>query len=229
MTKKNGESTLQERNTDSENLSETTPRRFFNYLCVFYPEDERHMRILHMLERYPLMYRLCYILHCNDCYSQKDIDKWLLKHDTCDFKVGDTKKPHIHCLIKLKTSMTISAMSKTVGGLHVEVCHDVSNSLRYFLHDTPESWDKFQYDSSKLCGDSKLIGLCAQRNSYYIQLQRLCELFDCEHGLKTVINFVAENPAYQDTFERFQYLIVACNTDERSRSVSASNVINNLI
>jgi len=54
-------------------------------------------------------------------------------------------------------------------------------------------------------------------------LTTLCELFDSEHGLKSVIEFVANNPSYQETFEKFQYLIVACNNDERARRLSASN------
>jgi len=169
MPKKNGEPTLAERNTNQGNLGQIS-ERFRNYLCEFYPEDDRHMRILHMLERYPQMYRICYILHDKDIYSSDDIEKWQKNHPTeeCPHKVGESKKMHIHCLITCKNAVTPSAMSKTLGGLYVKICKDVCNSLRYFLHDTPDSWDKWQYMPEQLNGDSKYRSMCSQRNSYYI-------------------------------------------------------------
>ena len=51
-------------------------------------------------------------------------------------------------------------------------------------------------------------------------MRTLCNLFDCEHGLRSLIDFVSVNPQYCDTFERFQNFIIAVNADERSRDFS---------
>lgn len=50
-------------------------------------------------------------------------------------------------------------------------------------------------------------------------------MFDSEHGLESVISFVALNPAYQDTFEKYQYLIVAVNNDNRARTLPRNSLL----
>lgn len=234
MPKKDGTKNLPERNTDPENLAEDNapsgecdssdkPARFRNFLCEFYPDDDKHMNILAMLNRYPQMFKVVYILHNKDVWDDDSIKKYKDKHNgDCPYNKGESKKAHIHCLVVNRSPISVSSMSRTLGGLHVKVCRDVDASLRYFIHDTFDSWGKAPYSPDNMFGDSKLISRLAQRNSYYIQLQTLCHLFDSEHGLRSVIDYVADRPEYQETFERFQYLIVACNTDERARTSNSA-------
>lgn len=218
---------LRERNTNEKNLQEPSDKKSHNFLFVFYPDDDKHMKILSMLKRYPRLYRVVYILHDKDCWSDDDIIKYKNEHDgECPYNAGVSKKPHIHCVCNYKSLVKASSFSQKIGGTYCMICNDIYGTLQYFIHDTPDSWHKFQYGVDKLCGDEKYISLLSQQNGYYIQLQTLCHLFDSEHGLRSVIDYVAENPQYQETFERFQYLIVACNVDERSRCTS-NQLINN--
>lgn len=216
MPKKDGSLTLKERNTAPECLG--SDKRCNSFCCILYPDDAKHERILQMLLRYPQIYRLVYILHDRDVYLQRDIDAEILKYGEAKHEVGESKKAHYHVFIRYKNSVSPSSFSNSLGGIFVEAVSDSYSYLRYMLHDTPDSWDEFSYLPQDLRGDSKLIGMLSQRNDYYIQLSHLCNLFDCEHGLRHLVNYVTTYPQYSDTFERFQNFLIAVNSDERSRS-----------
>lgn len=220
MPKKDGSLTLRERNCAPECLG--SEKRTNDFACILYPDDPKHERVLQMILRYPQMYRVVYILHDKDCWSKED------EEENSNHVAGTSKKAHYHVFIRSKRNTTCSAFSVSLGGVFVQAVSDPCSYLRYMIHDTPDSWDKFQYLPEAMKGDSKLIGMLAQRNDYYIQLSELCEHLDCEHNLKHVINYVAQYPRFQETFQRFQYLIVACaQQEERHLRASDSTAFKN--
>lgn len=205
--------TLRERNTNPQNLVEENNRKSNAFCFVLYPDDDKHIWVLQMLNRYPQIFRLVYILHDKDSWTEED------EKENPVHVAGTLKKPHYHVMCIYKNSVTASAFSQKLGGIYCQIVSDRYSYMLYMLHDTFDSRDKWQYLPQALKGDSKLIGSMMRHNEYYIQLVELCKLFDSEHGLESVISFVASNPAYQDTFEKYQYLIVAVNNDNRARTL----------
>ena len=46
--------------------------RFNSFAVILYPESEQHQRILTMFERRPSLYRVVYILHDRDAWSEQE-------------------------------------------------------------------------------------------------------------------------------------------------------------
>ena len=211
--------TLRERNTNPQNLAEENNRKSNTFCFILYPDDDKHMWVMQKLNRYPQVYRLAYILHDKDIWDDDD------EKENPEHVAGTLKKAHYHVMCVYKNTVTASAFSQKLGGIYCQVVSDRYSYMEYMLHDTFDSRDKWQYLPQALRGDSKLIGSMMQHNDYYIQLVELCKLFDSEHGLESVISFVAANPAYQDTFEKYQYLIVAVNNDNRARTLPRNSLL----
>lgn len=211
--------TLRERNTNPQNLVEENNRKSNTFCFILYPDDDKHMWVMQKLNRYPQIYRLVYIFHDKDSWDYED------EKENPEHVAGTLKKAHYHVMCVYKNSVTASAFSQKLGGIYCQVVSDRYSYMEYMLHDTYDSRDKWQYLPQALKGDSKLIGSMMRHNDYYIQLVELCKLFDSEHGLESVISFVAANPAYQDTFEKYQYLIVAVNNDNRARTLPRNSLL----
>lgn len=205
-------STLLERNTNPDNVQEENSKKGLVFAFILYPDDDRHMWVLRMLNRYPQIYRVVYILHDKDVWEKSD------EEEDPQHVAGTLKKPHYHVLCVYKSKVTASSFSRKLGGVYCQLVSDRFAYILYMLHDTFESRDKFQYLPQDLKGDSRLIGSVLCRSNAYLQLVELCKHIDSEHGLESVISYVASNPSYQDTFEKYQYLIVAVNNDNRARS-----------
>lgn len=211
--------TLRERNTNPQNIAEENNKRGNTFCFLLYPDDYRHMWVLQKLNRYPQIYRLVYILHDKDSWDEDD------EKENPEHVAGTLKKAHYHVMCVYKTNVTASSFSIKLGGIYCQLVSDRYAYMEYMLHDTFDSCNKWQYLPQALKGDSKLIGVMMRHNEYYIQLVELCKLFDSEHGLESVISFVASNPAYQDTFEKYQYLIVAVNNDNRARTLPRNSLL----
>ena len=65
-------STLLERNTNSENVQEENSKKGLVFAFILYPDDDKHRWVLRMLNRYPQIYRLVYILHDKDVWQKSD-------------------------------------------------------------------------------------------------------------------------------------------------------------
>lgn len=211
--------TLRERNTNPQNIAEENNRKSNTFCFILYPDDDKHMWVMQKLNRYPQIYRLAYILHDKDSWDEDD------EKENPEHVAGTLKKAHYHVMCVYKNTVTASAFSQKLGGIYCQVVSDRYSYMEYMLHDTFDSRDKWQYLPQALKGDSRLIGSMMRHNEYYIQLVELCKLFDSEHGLESAISFVAANPAYQDTFEKYQYLIVAVNNDNRARTLPRNSLL----
>ena len=154
--------TLRERNTNPENLAEENNKKGRCFAFILYPEDGKHMNILRMLNRYPAIFSIAYICHDKDSWTEED------EKENPEHVAGTLKKPHYHVLCQYNNPTTACAFSAKIGGVYCQLVHDKMSYLLYMLHDTPETWDKWQYLPEQMKGDSKLTRLLSRRNDYYI-------------------------------------------------------------
>lgn len=157
------------KNPDSQPSCGESPRSR-TFCMILYPDCDLHCKLLGMFERRPSLYRPVYILHDRDFWTQSEYDHYLKEHegDTPNWSVGDHKKCHYHVMVTLHSASTSSGFAKFCHLDHVEIVGNIQCYLAYMIHDTPDSWDKFQYSVDDLKGDSKTIRLLDKRNAYFV-------------------------------------------------------------
>ena len=140
-------STLLERNTNSENLQDENNKKGLVFAFILYPDDDKHMWVLRMLNRYPQIYRVVYILHDKDVWDKND------EEENPEHVSGTSKKSHYHVLCVYKSKVTASSFSRKLGGVYCQLVSDRFAYILYMLHDTYDSRDKWQYLPQDLKGN----------------------------------------------------------------------------
>lgn len=116
------------------------PEKYTCYFtCMLYVnEDPKHDAMFIWLKNH---YDCMYIIH------DKDIDEQ-----------GNLKKSHMHLVYKTPQRSRSSSQIKFFGGWinHIEAVGDIFSLGLYFIHDTPDSMNKYRYswDEIVFCGDT---------------------------------------------------------------------------
>lgn len=113
-----------------------------NFAMVLYPEDERHMAALKLLQDGG--YKYAAILHDKDTYTVHD--------EVEEALVGTPKKPHYHVLLKFPNDRWRNAMATELGIApnYIKACVSSDGALRYLVHNGfPE---KYQYPLTDVIG-----------------------------------------------------------------------------
>lgn len=77
-----------------------------------------------ILDYITLNFNFAYILHDKDVYDE----------DTEEHKVGDLKKPHIHCVLNFENARSVETIKKLIGhDIHVDGCN-FYGYIRYLIH-----------------------------------------------------------------------------------------------
>lgn len=158
---------------DPNQIEGKEPPKYRTFAVVLQPREEKQMRILQHMIRFPKIYRAVYILHDKDTYDEIDLDQYKADHDgeTPNWEVGDLKPPHYHVCFKSDSPMSGSAMSKRLGGIHVECVNDEKAYGLYMLHESPACWErpsKVPYDPELLQGDSVRIARFQSQNAHFV-------------------------------------------------------------
>lgn len=199
------------------------PPRFQYFCMMLYPDCEHHLGLLRMFERRPQLYHPVYILHDKDVYMQDDYDKW--KNDPKhpehleqepNWKLGEPKKPHYHVMIKWRLQRDASSMASFLGLDYVEGVTDWCSMLSYFIHDTHDSWHKFQYPLEAVHGDSKIIAYLSTQNPHFVQLAQYANMARMGMSLPDMVDHVLESPDSKimiEAFDKYNHFIVAMRND----------------
>lgn len=201
---------------------ETKPPRSRNFVCVFYPEDPKHVWLLNqMITKYDRIFRAVYILHDKDTYLQSDYDAYVQNEGKQpEWHVGDLKKAHYHVLLQYSSQRLVTGVSESLAGVHVEICSNVDAQLLYFIHGDYNSRDKYQYPISDMQGDRRTIQRLVRQNAHFVQLGNIAD--QIETGA-TLAQIIKQAPLSDDlsveTIERYQTLVIAMSNqfDRRNR------------
>jgi len=130
----------------SEAQEKEKPNR--KWRLELYPEDPTHLEALSILEQEG--YKYVGIKHDKDIVTQEDIDKGKYTAD----RLGETKKEHIHVVVKFKNAVWKSALAKKLGisPNYILDCKNFDEACKYLLHATKKSADKYQYGNEELFG-----------------------------------------------------------------------------
>ena len=107
-----------------------------------------------------ITYQVIYIRHDRDTIQTEDEEHERTMPDgtTVQMKIGDTKHPHYHMIVRLPKKLTADTFSKRFGNyVHFQICADPQNYAQYFMHKTFTSRGKVQYDRAEIKGDSDMI------------------------------------------------------------------------
>lgn len=109
-----------------------------SFAFILYPqEDNTHLTALLRIKEY---YKYAFIEHTSDVYEE----------DGEDQETGDTKKSHIHVVIKFDNPRSIDKIAKETGLQinYIQKCNFVAYT-RYLIHkDDPL---KYQYKEEEIC------------------------------------------------------------------------------
>lgn len=97
--------------------------------------------------------KTAYALHDKDKYTEADLQKYKKNNDgkLPDWKVGDTKKTHIHTVFKFENVKSMKQVLKMLEPLGVTFVIPVYNErgmIRYLIH--LDDKDKYQYSRSDI-------------------------------------------------------------------------------
>lgn len=114
-------------------------KRFYNFTCVIYEDDERFQEQYVNLR---MNYECIYIRHDKDLFEEDAFDENMnLLHSA-----GDLKKPHYHFVIKCKNAKTISSIAKICNmdeHMIEPIKKSVNGALKYLIHYGYDN--KYQY------------------------------------------------------------------------------------
>lgn len=132
-------------------------RRTRNFCIELYPDNEEHSKAIEILLNNALFTgdRYCAIVHDMDTYEET----------TESHKEGELKKSHMHFVLSCLNGHTRKQVAKKLGieFRFIEPCNDFKGALCYLVH---LNTDKYQYDTSRLVGDSDYIStIIAQVNN----------------------------------------------------------------
>lgn len=218
------------------------PKRYSNFAVEFYPDRLEHMDMLKYLENHSHLFRIVYILHDKDVWTQDDVNEIIEKKSKGEYEkdvpvVGSLKDPHIHCLVHCNETYTVSSFVKFFGvWINYALPIDKATTyICYMLHDTPNSIHKYQYPASELKGDKKLISKATGQNLHFVQLAEintiiqnsndgtLSELIDNVSGLDE-----EEIKEIFETISSYQSLI-CCLTNQESRKRQNQHLFERLL
>lgn len=159
---------------EGETQQAITRKRYHHFICELYPESKDHMAMLNYLENHPTRYKIAYILHDRDTWTEQD------EKDNPEHKAGERKKPHYHVLIHQKDAQAVTAFVKffSLWIKYAEGCNSPVSTLLYFLHDTPDSMHKARYQMEELKGDPSLLRLVLTENEHFIQFELVSEMLE---------------------------------------------------
>lgn len=200
-------------NDFSVNSDEKKTYRVNAFLLMLYPlEDESHRHFIDWVISHPI-YKYVYINHDKDVISAFDTDDESL--------IGTPKKAHTHFLIVMPERTTLSAFLRffQVWIKYAEPCRDITASIMYMLHDTPNSMHKYHYSVNELRGDEKLIKKVSINESI-IQKTNLVQLMqimkDTDGRLTSLIQEVciSTDESLFETLGKYQSLICSASRQE---------------
>lgn len=130
-------------------------QRFYSYTFELYEESapKNFKEILNNLH-----IKTAYALHDKDIYDEFDYQKYLTNNNnnSPNWKVGETKKPHYHIVLKFETLKSIKqilTMLEPLGVKYVEPVQNERGMLRYLIHfDNKEKYQYKRNDITTLCG-----------------------------------------------------------------------------
>lgn len=141
-------------------------RTYSNFSVVIYPtEDPLHLTFLTYIKAH---YDVIHIDH--------DKDVW--EEDGDGHLKGEPKKLHTHVVWRETSKATVSSQKKYYhrwlkmeGDGAIKGVENIAHAVHYLTHDTPDSMDKFHYDSS----------LLVMNSTYYVKYVHKTEiLFNSE-------------------------------------------------
>lgn len=116
-------------------------KRFYNFTCVIYEDDERFNEQFINLK---MNYDCLYIRHDKDLWEDDVFDE----NNKIIHQAGDEKKPHYHFFIKCKNAKTISSISKACNideHMIEPIKRSVNGAMRYLIHRGYDN--KYQYSA----------------------------------------------------------------------------------
>lgn len=125
-------------------------RCFSNFSVVIYPtEDPLHLTFLTYIKA-----------HYDVIHIEHDKDVW--EEDGDGHLKGEPKKRHTHVVWRELSLTTASALRKYYkrwlrmeGEGGIQGVQNIAHAVHYLTHDTPDSMDKYHYDSSLIVTNSK--------------------------------------------------------------------------
>lgn len=112
-----------------------------NWAMVLYPEDEKHVAAMQLLEQGGFKYAA--ILHDKDVWTEADGP---------DHTPGETKKPHWHVVVKFDQAVWNTSLAKQLGLTenYMQPITNLDGALLYLVHS--ENPEKYQYESDEVFG-----------------------------------------------------------------------------
>lgn len=126
------------------------------FVCVIQEDYPEQMDVLRWLQKDPF-YIVIVALHDKDTYDKDDFaegetSKKRVNGDgtESEFRSGDRKPNHYHCIVKTSSKLRASSLSKRFcNQVHFEVCSDAVEYARYLTHSTFAAREKYQYDAEQ--------------------------------------------------------------------------------
>lgn len=192
-------------------------KRRQDFICMLYPDfDENHRKFIKYVENHPSVYQCAYIRHDKDVWGEKDAEVLEGAH-----KAGEPKKAHTHFLLHCKNRTTKDSITKFFEGwvAHFEECASVEGTLLYFVHDTPNSCHKAQYDPSEIRGEPELISKAFDKTRILSNLQYFAEASKNNMRLADILADIASHDdataqVLLKTLTKYSHLIVSMNNQE---------------
>lgn len=203
--------------SNNTNTTTKTPPQANAFVCMLYPDfDENHRRFIKYVKAHEAVYEYAYIRHDKDVY-----DKEVTDEDGTVHPAGEPKKAHVHFLLWCKQRKRVQTLEKFFEGWvkHFEICNDVQSTLLYFVHDTPASMHKHQYDPSEIEGTARLIAKAFDKARILYNLKYFADASKKNMRLTNIIDDIATcDEATQEqllnTLTRHTHLVVAMNNQE---------------
>lgn len=204
--------------SDNNTTTKKTPPPQTNaFVCMLYPDfDENHRKFIKYVKAHEAVYEYAYIRHDKDVYTEE-----VPEEDGTVHAVGEPKKAHVHFLLWCKQRKRLQTVEKFFEGWvkHFEMCGDVQSTLLYFVHDTPASMHKHQYDPSEIEGTPKLIAKAFDKTRILYNLKYFSEASKKNMRLTNIIDDIgtwdeATQEQLLNTLTRHTHLIVAMNNQE---------------
>ena len=129
-----------------------------NFLTVIYPDSESYdcELLLNRLEAFGWD-KWYYILHDQDFYTERDIDRWETRNkEPAPFKDGELKKPHYHIIACMESSRTLLNAAKKFGvpTNMVERVRCLKDSIQYLTHQNYSESEKHHYTEDQIITNS---------------------------------------------------------------------------
>lgn len=184
-------------------MSESKVSKSRNFTFIFYPDCPEHIDLMNY---YISHYKYVSILH------DKDVDENV-----------ELKKAHYHFVVSFPNPRSLTGLKKEIAKFkvcHTEIVGCMESYIKYMIHDTPDSKDKYQYDSSELKGDLQIISRALSKSSEEQEVNGLSEILDIIDSMpvpsiKALARYVIDNPTLLSAFKSYNYLICRIISESR--------------